>query len=1384
MLRIAPSPPRTARPWQHLRRALMASSVLVAGLSGLAHAETLPSGGNVAAGSATIAATGGSMAIDQSTARAVINWNSFSVGPAGSVAFNQPDAQSATLNRVTGTAASSIAGQITSNGAVYLVNPNGIAITASGSVNTAGGFVASALDIADEDFMAGKAGFTGRGASGRVSNAGSITASQGGYVALLGGSVANNGYISVPLGKVGLGSGEQIALDINGRNFMQVGVPTSALAGDEALVGNSGTITATGGTVLLKAATLKDAVRNVINMSGSISADSAVGSGGTILLLGGAGGTVTASGSLTARASGASGDGGFIETSGAHVDLNGLAVDTGAAHGQTGTWLIDPVDFTVAASGGDITGAALSSNLAGSNVTILSSNGSSGTDGDIVLDDAVTWSSGTVLTLSAFRDIAVNANLSATGANAGLVMKADNTGTGTGTVAFGTGAAASLSGAGSTALIYYNPASFGTATDFSGNVTAGTVTAYQLVRTLDQLQAINDHSMANSFALGRDIDASATASWNAGAGFVPLGTDGAGSVFNPESDWALAGFTGSFDGQGHTVANLTINRPSARFAGLFGFAGRAARISDLGVVNSSVTGSTYLGGLLGANFGTISRSHFTGSVTGTEYFTGGLVGINNPGATITESYASGSVSSSYSITGGLVGYDQGTISKSYSSSNVTGTDRVGGLVGYAYRSSIMQSHASGIVSGSSKVGGLVGGNERSSISQSHASGLVSASWAFAGGLVGWNDRSPITQSYATGNVSAYFQSAGGLVGQSEYASITQSYATGKVSSRYHVGGLLGHVSGGLVSQAYATGQVSGEQMVGGLAGTIYNSASVSQSYATGNVSSSDFRLGGLVGLSYQNSSIAQSYSTGTVSGNLEAGGLVGHNEGTISSSYWDVTTSGKAAMCGVAAGSGCSDANGLATAHLQDFSSHASTYAGWDFATVWSPPSQVGQAGQTAGYYPQLYALTPVAVVMPDDASRNYGDANPDLTGSITGGGPGYYVFGPAGDSLSLAGLFETAATNTTGSGDYSITAGNALTSSGGVAYRVIVPANAVLTITPRPLTVVYTANPVSRSYGDRNPLLAGSYTVQGLVGGDAVSGFISWSTGASTLSNVGSYAITGSGLWAGRNYALTSVQAPGNATALTITPRAIIINAYARVRTYGDANPALTWWIGGQGLANGNTLSGALATSATTASNVGTYAITQGTLAASANYSVTYNGANLTILPRPLTVTYTASAASRTYGDANPALTGSVISAGLVNGDSLGGAPVWSTPATATSAVGAYRVTGSGLSASSNYRLTTVQAAGNATALTIIPRAITITADALTRYYGSPNPAFSYTIGGQGLVNGDKLVGSLATSATIPSAPGDYAIVRGSLWASPNYAVTYTGANLTIIPR
>jgi hypothetical protein len=420
--------------------------------------------------------------------------------------------------------------------------------------------------------------------------------------------------------------------------------------------------------------------------------------------------------------------------------------------------------------------------------------------------------------------------------------------------------------------------------------------------------------------------------------------------------------------------------------------------------------------------------------------------------------------------------------------------------------------------------------------------------------------------------------------------------------------------------------------------------------------------------------------------------------------------------------------------------------------TAISQGSLTASANYGVTYVGANLTITPRPITLAADAlSRIYGNANPALTYTVGGSGL------VNGDNVTGA-----LATASTGVGTTAITQGSL--SAGANYSATYVGAN--LTITPRPITL--TADALSRIYGNANPAL--TYTVggSGLVNGDTLTGALATSATAST--GVGTTAITQGNLSAGANYSATYVGAN-----LTITPRPITLTADALSRIYGNANPALTYTVGGSGLVNGDTLAGALATSATASTGVGTTAITQGSLAAGANYSATYVGANLTITPRPLTLT--ADALSRIYGNANPALTYTVGGSGLVNGDTLAGA--LATSATGTTGVGTAAITQGSLTASANYSSTYVGAN-----LTITARPITLTADALSRIYGNANPALTYTVGGSGLVNGDTLTGSLATSATASTGVGAIAITQGSLAANANYGVTYVGANLTITAR
>ena len=381
-----------------------------------------PQGGVVVSGQANISANGSTTNINQSSNQAIINWQLFSIAPKETVNFNQPSATSVTLNRVIGNEKSVIEGALNANGQVFIVNSAGVVFTKSAQVNV-GGLVASTLDISNSNFLAGKYQFSGN-SNASVANLGNIQANPGGYVALLGNTVSNQGTITATLGTVALASGNQVTLNIGGNALVDVTTDKGTL---NALVENKGAIVADGGKVILTARAADALLSAQVNNTGVIQARTMAGltggqtRTGSIKLLS-TGGKVKVAGRLDASAPNG-GNGGTIETSGAKVSVaNDAVITTDAPKGKKGLWLLDPDEFTIAASGGDITGAALGSELNNNNVTILSTDGNSGYTGAINVNDAVSWTAGTTLTLNASYSVNVNAPITATGAGAGLVV--------------------------------------------------------------------------------------------------------------------------------------------------------------------------------------------------------------------------------------------------------------------------------------------------------------------------------------------------------------------------------------------------------------------------------------------------------------------------------------------------------------------------------------------------------------------------------------------------------------------------------------------------------------------------------------------------------------------------------------------------------------------------------------------------------------------------------------------------------------------------------------------------------------------------------------------------------------------------------------------------
>lgn len=752
-------------------------------LAALPAPTALPTGGQVTAGQAAISQSGSAMTINQTSDKAILNWQTFDIGSQAAVRFNQPSASAVALNRVLAGEASQIYGNLTANGQVYLVNPAGI-VFGPGSRVDVGGLVASTLDITDADFLAGKRTFSRNNATGSITNQGQITAADGGLIALLAPTVVNEGVIAARLGNVALAAGDKITLAAGADGLLQLAIDPATL---QTLIDNRQLIVADGGQVLMTSKAADALSAGVVANSGTIQARTLQEHEGRILLLADMEhGEINLSGNLDASApssppplagegAGERANGGFVETSAAQVKVADTArVTTLATNGENGLWLIDPNDYTIAASGGNISGATLSANLAGGNVAInTATQGTAGGNGDIFVNDAVSWNANT-LTLTAERDININAVMTASGASI-LVINP----TGTVKVGFAPGEANGFAGR----------------VDFPGRSGAGFLTikgvGYTVINSLGlagsvtgaDLQGINGN-LAGKYALGANIDASATSGWNAGAGFAPMGV---WEWNNP-----AVSFTGIFDGLGHVISGLTINRPATHFVGLFGAVGVNGIVRNVGSQGGTIGGYIYVGGLVGWNDGTVINSYATGSVVGTimtSNLVGGLVGYNAWG-TISNAYATGDVTGQNGV-GGLVGLNQATISNVYATGNVIGDVDVGGLVA-ANDGAISNAHASGDVTGSDTVGGLVGESGNGAISNSYATGNVTSVAGRIGGLVGFNWGTPISNSYATGSVTTgNCTAAGGLVGDNDSA-ISNSYATGHVTATAGwIGGLVG-----------------------------------------------------------------------------------------------------------------------------------------------------------------------------------------------------------------------------------------------------------------------------------------------------------------------------------------------------------------------------------------------------------------------------------------------------------------------------------------------------------------------------------------------------------------------------------------------------------------
>ncbi|HWA84790.1 MAG TPA: filamentous hemagglutinin N-terminal domain-containing protein, partial [Opitutus sp.] len=941
-----------------------------------ASSRAQPVGGRVVAGSAVIGGGGNSTTITQSSDRAIIDWRDFSSRLGDTVRFIQQDAASATLNRVISDAPSSLAGALEANGRIFLINPNGVLIGAGARIDTAG-FVASTLDVTNQEFLAGgDLHFSGDSAAAVV-NLGAIDAAQG-DVFLIARQVENKGAVTAANGTAGLAGGSEVLLTTGGdeRLFVQAAsspgtvVNTGTLhaaaaelkaAGGNAYalaINNSGLVRATGSAERDGQIWLVASDESLVTNSGTLDASSADGQGGRIVATGG---RVLVDDGAHIDASGATG-GGKIEVGGgwhgadsAVANASAVVVRAGAnldasatKSGDGGTVVLWSQDYTnflghIAATGGAVSGRGGAVETSSHGNLQAAGIVDTGGTGQWLLDpwDVTIADSGA--TGTAFADTfepTADSVILASSINASLDSGTD--------VAITTGTTGPTHGS----INVNAPISW------SANSTL-TLSAYIDVRVNQPITATGDT-----------------------AGLVitpnnPSNPYGGTFSLNNRASITLSGATPSLtiSGQSYTVINhLGAEGDATSAPGTPTLQGIAAAGNLAGhyALGSDIDASDT------ANWNTVNFSPegFTPIGTAAQPFSGTLEGLG------------------HAITGLAI--------------TRTTTDNVG-LFGYININANINrvGLVDAFVIGETSVGGLAGYNDHGNITMSYVGGTVGGSGHFAvahkvGGLVGTNDDGVITDTYSSASVNGV-DDVGGLVGFNHAGWIENSYATGDVSGQTNVGGLVG------ASDAYAP---------------IESVGTIQYVYATGNVSGVT-NVGGLVGEN-QDTGIIEAYATGSVSGTTNLGGLVGDNEQTkpeltspsigIYSSYWNTETTGQAAAVGLENGQTQYSA-GLTSAQMVQKDSFAAfnliTNVGGDNNYRW----RIYEGSTTPWLMVFLYPTTITA----NSSTKTYdgvpyagsgitqslASPNPAYSGTLTYGGTAAGAVNVGSYTVSLSGLYS-----------------------------------------------------------------------------------------------------------------------------------------------------------------------------------------------------------------------------------------------------------------------------------------------------------------------------------------------------------------------------------------
>ncbi|SAL62354.1 two-partner secretion domain-containing protein [Caballeronia humi] len=675
-------------------------------------AGPLPSGGRFVGGAGSMATNGTTLAITQTTPTAIIDWNSFVIGKAHAVSIDNPNG--ATLNRVTGPGVATIDGKLTGVGDVYLLDPHGVVVGRTGVVTTGGRFVASTLNVTNDDFMRyfPQVSLTGK-SDGKIVNLGKIESTGSDVFLIASNKVVNAGELRADKGLAQLAVGEKVLIPLYERlgyiAYIELGSGGTAL--------NAGVIRAA--QIAIEAAD-----GNVFALAGrnrELHATGTAERGGHVWL-------VAQTGRVQANGATITADKGTGPPSEVAITADRMSMGDATLHADSLNITIP--ELTIDSALGRTLSHSLSSGTA---VTVDTADAyPPRRTGDIVVGGDVRWTGAAPFYFRTRHSVTFSPGVTVANAGSGkFTVAADALGANNGGSVSNYGVLDWCRSTGLVEMYYDRNGLYGPGVQHSNlawrpahlSGLKTQITGYMQINDPTDFSAIYDN-LAGNYRV--------KSFFNGGALPAPIG-----SAEHP--------FAGQFDGGGglFSVSIDARNTNSSSTTGLFGVVGEGAVVRDFALTDGSATASEgALGMIAGRNDGLIIDVFTYGTVRGGTTATGGIVGINR--GVLAKTRSEYTAVSGGAATGGAVGVNEGIVIRAAAGGDVTSEHGPAGGVAGENRGHIEQSASVGqvmlpAISAGGTVGGLIGSNSGSlsqSVTDAHTSTTLSG--APLGGVAGVN----------------------------------------------------------------------------------------------------------------------------------------------------------------------------------------------------------------------------------------------------------------------------------------------------------------------------------------------------------------------------------------------------------------------------------------------------------------------------------------------------------------------------------------------------------------------------------------------------------------------------------------------------------------------